>query len=746
MARSITPPSVPRSRRDYQYAPDPNAKITTGPGLPAWIWKQVDLEWSGPVDRSQGVGFVLISPGVNRLLAFLRIALLAALVARLLWSAVEGTGSWLRKASAPVASVGAVVLCLVFGAAPARAEFPSSELLNNLRAHLLETPECFPHCASLSRMLLDASPDRLEVRIEVDVTAASAVPLPGGARTWIPNTVQVGEEPAKALYRATDGTIWIQLPAGRHQVIARGPFSGRDTIDLPLPLKPHRVEFKTRGWVLHGVHDDGQIEAALQLTRVRDASRGESRTLDPGELPPFVHVNRTLTLGFDWKLQTRVVRVTPAETPVVIEVPLLEGESVTSDQVRVLEGKALVTMPPGVRQVQWTSELEQQPKLELRAPESVPWIEVWRLDVNPIWHVEATGIPPVHQPAAEGSRVREWRPWPGENVTLEVTRPAGVEGSTLTIDSSLLQVRPGLRSTDNTLTLRIRSSRGGQHVLTLPEAALLESVEMGGILMPVRQEGQKVSLPLRPGTQIAKLQWRESRGMAGAFLYASPAVDFGAPSVNSQVELAPAAGRWILWTGGPRLGPAVLFWPALLVLAILSYGLGRIRQTPLRFRHWYLLGIGLTQVSLPAASLVIGWLMALGWRRAKGSDTESAYAFALVQIGLVVLTLAAFAVLFDAIQQGLLGSPEMQIAGNGSAAHLLRWYQDRIAGTPALSWVLSVPLLVYRLAMLAWALWLALAMVGWLRWGWGCFMEGGVWRPLRPRVDTPRPAETDGAQ
>ena len=80
---------------------------------------------------------------------------------------------------------------------------------------------------------------------------------------------------------------------------------------------------------------------------------------------------------------------------------------------------------------------------------------------------------------------------------------------------------------------------------------------------------------------------------------------------------------------------------------------------------------------------------------------------------------------------GLLGLPEMQISGNGSYAGLLRWYQDRTATTPQDAWLLSVPLLVYRLAMLAWAPWLAQAVVRWLRWGWQCFTAGESWRPLR---------------
>jgi len=48
------------------------------------------------------------------------------------------------------------------------------------------------------------------------------------------------------------------------------------------------------------------------------------------------------------------------------------------------------------------------------------------------------------------------------------------------------------------------------------------------------------------------------------------------------------------------------------------------------------------------------------------------------------------------------------------------------------AWVISVPLLVYRLAMLAWALWLAIALLRWLRWGWECVTTGGGWRAWGP--------------
>jgi hypothetical protein len=70
----------------------------------------------------------------------------------------------------------------------------------------------------------------------------------------------------------------------------------------------------------------------------------------------------------------------------------------------------------------------------------------------------------------------------------------------------------------------------------------------------------------------------------------------------------------------------------------------------------------------------------------------------------------------------------MQIAGNGSDASVLRWYQDRSGPVLPRPWVFSVSLWVYRAAMLAWSLWVAQALLGWLRWGFRQWTAGGHWR------------------
>src|SRR5205814_4392696 len=189
------------------------------------------------------------------------------------------------------------------------------------------------------------------------------------------------------------------------------------------------------------------------------------------------------------------------------------------------------------------------------------------------------------------------------------------------------------------------------------------------------------------------------------------------------------------------LGPAVLCVPLLVVVALAAVALGRLRLTPLGARHWFLLGVGLTQVPLYVGVIVGGWLLALGWRKERGATLGDG-GFDLLQVLLALWTLLALHGLFAATQHGLLGLTDMQIAGNGSTAALLRSYHDREGATLPRTWVVSVPLLVYRLAMLGWALWIAWAVLWWLRWGWRCFSEGGRWRRVHLGRRWRRPVPT----
>jgi hypothetical protein len=717
---------------------DPKAIVQTGAGVPRWRWTSLALRWSGPVNASQRLHLYLLSPAENLLLAYLRAALLVLLLVRLFpWTQHIFPRGW---APPPVAATAAAIgLLLVLFPAVARADIPDKEILQDLQERLTRPPSCLPTCASSARMTVEVKGGVLRARMAIEASAPTAVPLPGSIDQWTPTEVMLDGKPARGLARQTDGVLWCDLEAGAHQILLEGAMPDRESVQLPLHMKPHRVEVSSDGWTVAGVHEDGLADDDLQLTRVRVEDGGAGASLQPGVLPPFVRVERTLDVGLNWQVDTRVVRVTPAGAAVVLEVPLLPGESVTTADVRVVGGKALVNMGPQATTASWHSVLDQRSPVKLVAPRSNDWVEVWRVDIGPIWHATFSGIPFVHTPPQGGVRIPEWRPWPGEEASVELVRPDGVPGQTLTIDESETRITPGLRATDVVLTLAVRSSRGAQHTVTLPPAAQLESLTINGATQPIRQDGRKVTVPIVPGPQTIVLGWRETSGIAPRFT--TPAVDVGAPSVNASTVLVLPHGRWLLFAGGPRVGPAVLFWSELLILLVVSLLLGRNRWTPLRWWHWLLLAIGLSQVSVVSGAVFVGWLLALGWRARDPWEGRGPVVFNVRQAVIVGWSLVALGVLGVSLYQGLLGSPEMQVRGNGSSASELHWFVDRSGPTLPVAWALSVHVLAYRGAMFAWALWSALALLRWLRWGWSSFTTGGTWKkpPPRPKAVPPPP-------
>jgi len=700
---------------------DPNAITQTGPGLPRWEWQRLSLRWKGPVRASQTLNLIMLSPAMNFVLNVLRVLLLSGLAVFLI-----GGGQWPKwrpghRAGGPLL----LMLLTLFVPDLRAAEFPTPDMLNELRSRLLAPPDCQPQCADIPRLSVITEPDRLSLDLDVDAVVATGVPLPARTGQWLPSRVELDGQPARSLLRTEDGTLWLGVEPGHHRVTLGGALPTRERIELPLPLRPHRVVVTGHGWRVEGVGDNGVPEVQLRLNRESDLPLTE---LNPGNeglpLPAFLEVERTLRLGLEWRVITEVRRLTPADSAVSLNLPVLPGESVLTADLPVREGQVTLNLPAGLSEMRWESTLAKQATLTLTAPATREWTEVWRLDASPIWHVASEGIAVVHHQSPVGRWQPEWRPWPGEQVTLTITRPEGAPGATLTLDASELLLRPGERSTESILTLNLRGSQGGQHKLTLPERAVLQTVTLDGAPQPIRQEGALVTLPIHPGTQTAVLTWLQDSGIET--LLRDPVIRPGLPGVNATTRVELGHDRWVLLLGGPRLGPAVLFWSLFATLLLLSYGLSRLPDSPARFWQWALLLIGLSQASLPGGLMVVGWLLGLAWRRKQGADL-TARSFRGVQIGLVFLTLAALAVLADAVAEGLLGLPSMQIAGNQSDAYHLNWYLDRSGLELPRPWIVSVPLWVYRALMLAWALWLANTLLNWLRWGWGCFTTGGIW-------------------
>jgi hypothetical protein len=728
---------------------DPDALIPTGPGVPEWRWHTVWLNWNGPVARDQGMRLLLLSPRLNFILSLLRVFLLSLFI----WGLIDWKPWWakfqnqLKTTQAKTAIVLFIFVGVQWSSAHAEGmgAFPPKEMLETLKERLLEPPDCLPYCADVSRMEVTVSGDNLRIILKVHAANQIAIPLPVNRKSWTPDQVLLDNAPISGMRREKGGGLWAVVPSGLHTVIMLGNVAQEGMIQIPLPLKPHLASYAARGWAVKGILPGGTVGSSIQLTRIQEQQSSKNIARENMALPPFLQVRRELHLGLTWQVSTTIERLTPTGTPVVINLPLMANESMTTAGFHVDNGHVLINMSADQSKVSYTSALKITPTIQLTAPQAVPWTEIWVLDASPIWHCDLEGIAVIHHQDRDGQWQPQWRPWPGESVRVNIRRPKAIDGQMLTIQKADLILDPGRRYSRGTLSLKINTSRGGQHTVALPSKTNLQKVSVSGKSLPVRQDGQWVTVPLQPGVQAIDIQWHQLAPFKT--WYKAPLIKIGKEAVNARVTLNLPQKRWVLLVGGPRLGPAILFWSYLAVIVLVSLGLGRLTITTLKTWQWILLGLGMTQIPVPMALIIIGWLPVLGLRE-KRTMPSSWFGFNALQFGLAVLTLLALISLFTAVKAGLIGHPDMQIEGNHSNSWTLNWTQDRINDHMPLPWVLSFPLWCYRVLMLAWSLWLAYSLLGWLKWGWQCFSKNGVWKKKPPGKKaikwTPKPFKEEG--
>ncbi|HYC08127.1 MAG TPA: hypothetical protein VEC10_00710, partial [Steroidobacteraceae bacterium] len=190
------------------------------------------------------------------------------------------------------------------------------------------------------------------------------------------------------------------------------------------------------------------------------------------------------------------------------------------------------------------------------------------------------------------------------------------------------------------------------------------------------------------------------------------------------------------------VGPSVLYWSELLLFLLAAGLLGRSALSPLPIRDWLLLGLGLSTVSWAVLALFVLFVVIFHWR-ARTAPSEDPTRFNLLQAGTAVLALVALAAVIAAVPEGLLAHPDMRVAPSTHSGELT-WFVDQAAGPLPSAGVVSVPLWIYKAAMLAWASWLSLALTRWTRWSWRVYSRDGLWKSAGMRTPQP-PLEGEAA-
>ncbi len=717
----------PKRLFSKKVAIDPNALVQTGPGIPAWSWTSVQLSWNGPVSNEENIRLALLSPLALKFLAFLRcglVLLMGALVMQI------------RRSQLRVPTSAAVLLLAFFlGSSSSASDVPRQDILDELRTRLLKPDPCYPNCADLPRFEISIQGQTFTWDLSVQTVNRTAIPLPGPQTTWPIRSIKInGDNPIGCIRQ--DGKTWILLPAGVHEIRVEGILTAQDSAALTFPLTPRLIQARSDSWTAE--LDDNEEHSQIVFSRQQtQRANDQQRRYDQQVFPSYWSVRRTITLGLDWSVETHVVRLSQGNAGSVVNVPLIEGETVTTAGIKVKDGFVRVNLTPADSSIKWRSSLEPRAAIELLSPIEGTTIDFWHLDASPIWHVESEGIPALHYIDNQGSWQPQWAPWPGETLRLDITRPATSEGVTTTIDASDLTITPGPRSTNFALSFSVKTSRGDRLTVEMPPSSEAPELTIDGTSKPYTLQGETLAVQLPPGASRVGITWRVNEGIRT--LYRVPEIKLGNRTINNRTEID-MPNRWTLMTSSGDLGPVVLFWPFLIVLSFFAWLLGKIELTPLKARHWFLLGIGISQISPYAIFFIFAWILFIGAKKHYRDRANNAiYDFG--QIALVIVTFFALTLLLEAVRRGLLGSPNMQVSGNGSYASHFRWYTEQCEQVLATPWVFSVSIWFYKIAMLAWSLWMAKSLINWLKWGWSQWVEGGMWRKAAKKLPSIEPSE-----
>ena len=729
-ARKGTPQKASLYLSTQNLQNDVSANIQTGPAQPTWKWRSVSFGWNGPVTAGQTVRPILIPLPLERLLTVLRIVTLLLLAGILLdYSRLKnllGSSGRGVRAAAPLLAVAFLTFGFC-GKASADSQIPDQQMIETLRARLLEPSTAYPTAADIPTAALKIDGRRLQLDLEVHAALRTAVPIPGNLPSWSPLTVQLDGKPAEALRRA-DGFLWVVVPEGVHRIQVTGVLGEVTDWEWSFQLKPRRVSIEAPGWTVTGVKPNGVPEQQIFLSQ-KQKSGGGGADYDNPDLKSIALVERNLELGLVWHVHTTLTRKSPEGRAISLRIPLLPGENILSSNAVVKDGAVEVRLGAREGSYSWDSELPVTTTLGVASRKDDAWTELWRLAASPVWNIGFSGLSPVFEQRTS-DLIPVWHPWPGESVNLSISRPVPVEGATVTVDKGRHTIVLGRRQRESTLNLDLRCSVGQDFRIKLPDGAQVTSLKLSGQSSPVRMEANQLIVALRPGSQNLSVTWTnpqllESSSIAGSIV-------LPVESSNITTEINVPEDRWTLWTFGPTIGPAVRFWGLLLGSFIAAAVLAQLRLSPLKSVAWFLMLVGLTQVSLLSAMVVIVWFFLLSWR---GTMTWEGRPFLrnLFQLFLIGLTISFFLVIIALLNVGLLGSPRMFIIGNYSNSGMLQWTDPRCGLQLPQPGCITVSIWWYRLLMLLWALWLASSMVRWLPWAWKQFSHGTVFLPIKWR-------------
>lgn len=713
--------------------------IQTGSGKPEWQWNEYRINWGSPVTARQQVNLWVASPWAMMLWRMLILAGLFMVAINIASQALKSLGERFNWQSFKSGSAMVVAfLALPLMSIDVAADVPDESTLNQLKQWVNQPAKCAPECVTISGVRIlnqqQSAREQLTLEMQVDAFVDIAVAMPH-SNDWAITSVSVNGRPYNWLIQHQNKR-WLTVSEGRSKVVLQGVLSGATSINLSFFEPPHNVQNLTDGWAIEGIRNGSLLSGDLNLTKKAEAMASRQLNSDSADasthaghqalsIVPMVRLVRQFWFDTEWRMVTRVERIAPTKGSINLTLPKLPFEHITTAGIPVEGNTVKLHLPAEAWQTSWRSRLDKQPELTLLAEKADNYLEEWTVNASHQWRVNIDGVPEVWPVNKQNSNwTFRYLPRSEEKLTIRVSKPTPVEGFSQTFDHLKLSVTPGQRQRRVELNTRYRSSRGGQSVMDVGHGEQLNAVIDGEREYLQIQDGA-INYTTLPGEHQLEFDWKDPSDIG--FRSVLPQINLNAPISNMLISWQIPQDRWIIWTQGPVIGPAIIYWGELLAFLLIAAAVWRFNLLPISPLSWLLLGLGLSTQSWGLLVMISLWFVAMHWHKrlaTKQSDTG----FNVLQIMLAVFSVLVLIGLLASVPMSLLSQPDMGIVGNRSSNYVLNWYADAaLSATPEVV-VYSFPMWVYKLLMLAWALWLSFALVKWSQWGWGCLNEHGFWR------------------
>ncbi|WP_158965794.1 hypothetical protein [Paraglaciecola sp. L3A3] len=701
-----------------------DALLQAGSGTPNWSWNQYTLSWNSPIAQDQTFELIILSKTTNKILKLLGIVLMLLWLFFLLKDAIQVTIDRFKHKSA-IAFIGVFCLMPIY-TPPAQANsFPSQAMLEELKSRLLEAPNCAPDCASINSLGVSAKNDTLSLNITVHANSQSALALPT-SEFWQGQSFTLNNKPLLTVYRQNN---WLYIPvaAGVSTLVITGRLIPVDNFQLRFKDKPKRVVIEpSDSWDIVGAQGNILAGNSLEFLAKIKANQEDSPASTRFKQPAYVKVSRVLTIDKMWTVNTVVERIAPAVGSLNLQIPILTGEHVISDEVTVKNNHVAVSISAGENKFTWSSTLERHENMQLTADSKQNYIEQWQIVISPSWHLSLDGLPMIMEKQNAFDYFNySFYPYAGESLNLDISRPKAVKGEALAIDSVKVDIDLGTRTSKLELAFNYRSTRGGEHFIDLPADYQLKEVKTDGRTINLQPEAGKLAIPISPGTHHIQITMRST--VENLLSFSPPVINLNAPSSNITTQVNVSNQRWILWAKGPLLGPAILYWGELLAFILIALLLARVKFSPLNTGQWLILGFGLSLNNWGVLVLIALWFSAITASQYRPKDIKSTlYNFS--QLCLYVFSAVAILSLIAVVPISLLSKPSMGIEGYESYGNTLTWFADKADNQLPTITILSISVWFYKAIMLVWVIWLSTSILSWIKWAWSSLGVNGYWQ------------------